>query len=306
MERLSASKFKESIRNQKDYFIQTCGYLNEAKYFTFKNENELHPSDKYYIEDIALKAWAEEMSKNYDNEDKDKLRKGLCQRRGNQYSNGTLHSSSRFVAELFSKSNMNDNRKKLLELLEINPKTPGKWRLENPLPIFDEKDAHPAEMDLVYENENYFIAIESKMKEIYSNNYHNDFHLRYKEKLKPFLDGENSPFIAKVITKEEKDYIRLEPRNAKYQTNNNFYYKQQICHLLGLIKHKKDNPNQKHIFINLAFDIGDIKGFEKKNGRNEQYKENEKAIMNMLNKYFVDNGIEYKGLLTQKFTKFVY
>ena len=212
MERLSASKFKESIRNQKDYFIQTCGYLNEAKYFTFKNENELHPSDKYYIEDRALKAWAEEMSKNYENEDKEKLRKGLCQRRGNQYSNGTLHSSSRFVAELFSKSNRNDNRKKLLELLEIDSGTPGKWKLEYSLPIFDEKDAHPAEMDLVYENENVFIDIESKMTEIYNNNYYNDFHLRYKEKLKPFLDGENSPFIAKVITKEEKDYIRLEPR----------------------------------------------------------------------------------------------
>ena len=304
--KLSEKRFKEEIKKNSDYFKER--YLSNPNFFTFKDKNEIHSSDEYYIKDEYLKEWANEISNFYDEAKNQNLYNDLLERRGGQYSNGTLHSSSRMVAELFRNKT---NRIKLFKALNLPLDLQGKWYLEYRLPIFDDNTSHPAQMDLVFisDDDTCCIFVEAKMKEIYKNNYYNDFdsNSEYEEILKKDLKLDKS-FNFEHINSKNK--FRLIPKNEKYQQNNNFYFKQQICHILGIRnKIQNDinigNKKRKYIFLNLVFDISKIKGYEEYKDRNQQYIENERYIMNELSECIQKSNIEYKGLITQKLDKLI-
>lgn len=294
---LSENNFKKKIWENVDYFKSI--YLNNPIFFEPK-KNQIKPSDKFYIEKTSLEKWAQEISNKYDpwNDDLEKLINDLLEVRKGQYSNGTLFSSSRLIAEIFREQ---ENRRKLLKWLKLDSKYKPedfKWILEYRLPIFGKNDPQPAQMDLAIENEDLFICIESKMKEIYKKNYLNDFELRYEQLLGEFKKDFS---ITKIETgrKIKKKKFRLSLNGLE---NNNFYFKQQICHLLAIRKKQKEEPNKnkKYLFLNFVFDISDIKNLEDASGANKRYENNEKIVFSKLSKYFVSSGIEYRGLLTQK------
>jgi len=302
---LTEIEFKNKLLDNIPYFKKI--YINDNDYFQFKADNG--KSDKYYIIDSSIIKWANLIADSGMyfpwNNDKKLLIKDLLEKRGKgvkQYSNGTLHSSSRLVTEIFFNY---DNRIKFIKWLDLdenyNPED-FKWILEYRLPIFGENDPHPAQMDLVVENDKYFICIESKMKEIYENDYKNDFELRYRDTNNDLLkEFENDFTFERIKFKnnkgQDKEKIRLSLNELE---NNNFYFKQQICHLLAIREKQKKDPNKKYIFLNFVFDISDIKGLEELNGANKRYKEKEKLISNILAQHFEATNITYKGLLSHK------
>lgn len=295
---LSENNFKKKIWENVDYFKSI--YLNNPLFFEPK-KNQIKPSDKFYIEKTSLEKWAQEISNKYNpwNDDLEKLIKDLLEVRKGQYSNGTLFSSSRLIAEIFREQ---ENRRKLLKWLKLDSKYKPedfKWILEYRLPIFGKNDPRPAQMDLAIENEDLFICIESKMKEIYKKDYSNDFELRYQKLLDEFKKDFS---VTKIETDGgKKKMFRLSLNGLE---NNNFYFKQQICHLLAIRKKKeedsKKNKNKKYLFLNFVFDISDIKNLEDANGANKRYESNEKIVFSKLSKYFDASDITYGGLLTQK------
>lgn len=298
---LSEYKFKKCIWDNKNYFRNI--YINNNKFFMHKRTIN-KPSDYFYIELDDLKDWASVISKNYTpwNNDKEQLIKDLLECRKGQYSNGTLFSSSRLIAEIFYNTK---NRLKLLKWLKLDSKYKPcdfTWTLEYRIPIFGNNDLHPAQLDLAIENDYFFIGIESKMKEIYKKHYDNDFELRYRDSEIDLLKEFEPIFkITKKRIKKDgksKDVYRM---SLDGEANNNFYYKQQICHLLGMReKQSKENSNKKFIFLNFVFDIKDISGCENLDGANIRYKMNETRVAKVLIPYFDKTGIKYKGLLSQK------
>lgn len=282
--------YEDFIWENVEYFKKI--YLNRDEFFIPKGKDG---SDKYYISDSALQYWAETIAQYYNpyNGDATLLKKDLLESRCGQCSNGTLYSSSRFVAELFRSE---ANRNALLDILGIEgDSTKFKWILEYRLKI--KGLSRPAQMDLVVENDEYFVGIEAKMKEIYSS-WNNDFSLSYENGSNHYLSEFNH--FLKI------DFSNPTPVGKRYvhrasidgYAKCNFYYKQQICHLIGIRQKKDEIPNKKYMFLNLVFDPRDIDASERK--AIELYEKNEQAISQKLKPHFNAAGIEYKGLLTQR------
>ena len=286
-----------SIEGKK--YFEEIGYLRNEQYFSMKTQNT-GTSDDYYMETEDLKNWAYEISKSYTpyNNDHALLIKDLLEKRKGQYSNATLYSSSRFITEMFRTE---EHRVKFLNLIstKINEKlniNEQKWILEYRLPIFEDNESHPAQLDLaiIDEKKHIFIGVESKMKEIYKN-YYNDFSNRYKGKLEEIKEEikEEKVFYIDYNGGTKESPIRIKIKDHEFC---NFYYKQQICHLLGMQYHKKQKSNDyKYYFLNFVFDVSEKMKCEKI----KEYRENEKNVMKFLKQSFEKNGVTYLGLFTQ-------
>ena len=297
---MKRQKFEDFIwsKSSIDYFKTI--YLDNEEFFVPKGK---YGSNAHYISDDALQHWACEIANCYDpyKNNLKQFKSDLLEKRGGQYSNGTLYSSSRFVAEIFRTEK---NRKALLDILNIKDNvTNFKWTLEYRLKI--DGLSRPAQMDLVIENGDYFIGIEAKMKEIYTS-WSNDFPWAYKDgkhdylsEFSNFLKIDNEPKI-----KGGRKYCHTEIEGYE---QCNFYYKQQICHLIGIRQKKtKDNkPNKKYLFLNFVFDPSGIAKFNNTtldayvSQAIDLYKTNEDAISKLLQPHFEKAGIEYRRLLTQ-------
>ena len=289
---MKGQKFEDFVWSHVDYFKKI--YLNRDEFFVPKGKDG---SDAYYVSDDAVMLWAREIAQCYVPSNKsNQLINDLLEKRGGQYSNGTLYSSSRFVAETFRSEK---NRQAFLDALDIKEDAAKfQWTLEYRLPI--DGLPRPAQLDLAVENDDYFIGIEGKMKEIYTS-WDNDFSFAYENGKNHYL-SEFSDFLNVDEKLKRKSGRFYHHTTIKGYEKCNFYYKQQICHLIAMRqkKAKENKPNKKYMFLNFVFDPRDVD--PKENVAIESYAQNESAIMTFLRPHFEDdeNKIEYRGLLTQK------
>lgn len=296
--------FKDVVWNNKDLFKRIF-FFKDKKYFTSKKGVERKTdADKYYISTDNLITWCKEVVSLYSHQENYCLFSDLMENRQGQYSNGTLYSSSRLIAEVFADKN---NRNAFLKI--INARAEGidlnenkyYWYLEYRLPIKG-IDGNPPQLDLVakHKEKKVYICVESKMKEIYSN-YYQDFRPVYRKILQSILP-DTFEIKDTTVTKEHIPVVRLLIKNETKRMN--FYYKQQICHFLGMKELTQDGG--RVIFANFVFNP-EVMNFNNSKDKKTiidkyiNYKNNEQFIMEKkgLAKYFNNNGsIEYAGLIT--------
>ncbi|MCK5776703.1 MAG: hypothetical protein KAH25_11025 [Bacteroidales bacterium] len=204
------------------------------------------------------------------------IRKQFDEGKGSEFKSGKFYSvasSSRFAVSSFSEKS-NQGIIELLKRVKINGKIENvKIKLEEGLNIEGiSNNRYPPQMDVIVKTDSadtnfvvdtYFVEV--KCHEICDTSQHKNIKLKWK-----YRDTESFRKIKKLITKNiakknvkennsEKAYISINDSflNAKSfdceLATTHFDFKQFLCHLMGILSYKKNNPSEKVHFYYLYY-----------------------------------------------------